>query len=216
MKYLIPLLLILAACTNTDDDEVMSIPKAEDNPKQALKAEKDITNKKDETISNETEMETEVEKKVSAEYQDMDWESYENSMTKDYSYVIVMSTKNYDDALKRAKEASKELDYTLNLRALHPNAETGLALPAETCESICGGGVVEYPCYLPRVDWRDTKYVSVEYSDAYEGFTKGYFIVIVASGAKNEPEVKEALKEARSLYSDAYIKTCGVFMGCGC
>jgi len=216
MKYLIPLILLFAACTNFDENEMTPMSEDEINSSEALSVEEESPNKENDDSSNEMKAETKVEGKVSSEYENTDWQSYESSMTKDYSYVIVMSTKSYDDALKRAEEASKELEYTLNLRDLHPNTETGLALPVETCESICGGGVVEYPCYLPRIDWTDTKYVSVEYSDGYEGFTKGYYIVIVASGAKNHPEVKEALNEAKSLYSDAYIKTCGVFMGCGC
>lgn len=150
------------------------------------------------------------------EYDDIDWEEYEKVMTKDYSYVILISTKNYDSALERAKDASEKLGYPLDLRGLHPNAETGLSLPKDVCEGICGGGMVEYPQYLPRNDWGESKYVSVEYSNGYSGFTKGYFIVIVASGTKGDPIVQEALKESRKYYEDAYAKTCGVWMGCGC
>lgn len=216
MKYLIPFIFLFVACTNVEENKMMSMSTEENNSAENQTTGDDNAINDDDAKSDESESEKVFEQESSTEYEDTDWQSYENSMTKDYSYVIVMSTKNYDDALKRAKEAATEMDYTLNLRNLHPNPETGLALPAETCESICGGGVVEYPCYLPRIDWRDTKYVSVEYSDAYEGFTKGYYIVVVASGAKNDPEVKEALNEAKTLYSDAYIKTCGVFMGCRC
>ena len=92
----------------------------------------------------------------------------------------------------------------------------GLSLPREVCEEdICGGGL-NYPIYLPRNDWGDSKYVSVEYSDGFEGFTKGYYIVVIASGEKGDTMIKEALNEAKKFYSDAYVKTCGVWMGCQC
>jgi len=152
----------------------------------------------------------------SSEYEDIDWDDYEASMTKDFSFVIIISTKSYEAALERAKEASEKLGYELDLRGLHPNNEMGLSLPEEVCEVICGGDVVDYPQYLPRNDWGESKYVSVEYSNGFEGFTKGYYIVVVASGEKGDPIIQEALEESRAYYEDAYAKTCGVWMGCGC
>jgi hypothetical protein len=147
---------------------------------------------------------------------DTDWQEYEASMTQDYSYVILISTKSYEAALERAVEAAEKLGYPLDLRGLSPNEETGLSLPVEVCEQICGGIGIEFPQYLPRDNFGDTKSVSVEYSDGYQGFTKGYFIVIAASGEKGSAEVQEALKESKVQYEDAYAKTCGVWMGCGC
>ncbi len=76
--------------------------------------------------------------------------------------------------------------------------------------------MIEYPCYLPRIDRNIAKYISIEYSDGFDGFTKGYYIVIVASGEKGDPAVKKALTDAKKFYHDAYAKTCGVYMGCGC
>ena len=158
----------------------------------------------------------EVEEYYSDEYEDIDWLEYEESMTKDFSFAIIISTKSYDAALERALDASKKLGYPLNLRGLEPNNEMGLSLPEEVCEAICGGDIAEYPQYLPRNDWGETKYVSVEYSNGFNGFTKGYYIVVIASGEKGDPIIKEAVDEARKFYKDAYAKTCGVWMGCGC
>jgi hypothetical protein len=153
---------------------------------------------------------------ISEEYEDKDWKAYEASMTKDFSFVILISTKDYQAALKRAKDASEKLGYPLNLRELHENKETGLSLPRKVCEEdICGGGL-NYPIYMPRNDWGDSKYVSVEYSNGFKGFTKGYYIVVVASGEKGDPIIQEALTESRKFYTDSYAKSCGVWMGCGC
>ncbi|MFT5600939.1 MAG: hypothetical protein ACI9N1_001176 [Flavobacteriales bacterium] len=150
------------------------------------------------------------------EYDDIDWQDYEASMTKDYSYVILISTKSYGAALERAIEAAEKLGYPLNLRDLSPNDEIGLTLPVDLCEGICGDIGIQFPQYLPRNNYGDTKYISVEYSDGFEGFTKGYYIVVAASGEKGSTEVKKALQESKTHYKDAYSKTCGVWMGCGC
>ncbi|MCR9173364.1 MAG: hypothetical protein NXI10_12765 [bacterium] len=150
------------------------------------------------------------------EFDDMDWAEFQESMTKDFSFVIIISTKSYDAALKRAKDASEKLGYPIDLRGLHENKEIGLSFSREVCEDeICGGGL-SYPIYIPRSDWGEEKYVSIEYSDAFDGFTKGYYIVVVASGEKGAPVVKETLSKAKKFYKDAYTKTCGVYMGCGC
>lgn len=168
-----------------------------------------------EIISEEAIEDSISEEPVSKEFEDVDWNEYMASMTKNYSYVIVISTKSYDEALERAKDASDKLGYPLDLRDLHPNRETGLSVSKEVCAEICGGGV-DYPQYLPRNEWGPSKYVSVEYSNGFEGYSPGYYMVIIASGEQGDPSVREALKEAQVFYKDAYAKTCGVWMGCGC
>ena len=214
MRYFfISVLIILSACSQSDEPP----EKMEDLVTKKVEIEKST----EQTAAAETGEVTGVdtaaqEVNVSEEYVDLDWLEYEASMSKDFSFVIIISTKDYDEALKRAKDASEKMGYPLDLRGLHPNDETGLSLPKEVCEDICGGGMVEYPQYLPRDNWGESKYVSVEYSDGFKGFTKGYFIVVVASGEKGDPMIKDAVTESRKFYKDAYAKTCGVWMGCGC
>lgn len=212
--YLIPLLTFIVACgqATTPENETNAV---ESNPVE--NADLNTENTANSEISeNPTTDETTLENEAVSEYEDIDWAEYEKSMTKDFSFVILISTKSYEAALERAKDASVKLGYPLDLRELHPNTETGLSLPKEVCEGICGGGMVEYPQYLPRTDWGESKYVSVEYSNGFEGFTPGYYIVVVASGEKGDPIIQEALDESRQFYEDAYAKTCGVWMGCGC
>lgn len=216
--YLLPFLLLVFACkqepTETKNDAVQEESVDSETPETPEEIEKDTVPEQEEmTESQKAEMESSV---VPDEYVDLDWLEYEESLTQDFSFVIITSTKSYDAALKRAKEASEKLGYPMDLRGLHENKEIGLSLSKKVCEEeICGGGL-DYPIYLPRSDWGDSKYVSVEYSDGFEGFTKGYYIVVVASGEKGDPVVKEALSDAKKFYKDAYAKTCGVWMGCGC
>ncbi|NRA10503.1 MAG: hypothetical protein HRT57_00945 [Crocinitomicaceae bacterium] len=212
--YIFPILLILAACSEPADSPEKDLPK--EDKTEVEKANEELTAG---PVAIENDMPKSVmtqESSVSGEYDDLDWQEYEASLTKDFSFVIIISTKDYDEALKKAKDASSKLGYPLNLRGLHPNDEMGLSLPEEVCDDICGGGMVEYPQYLPRNDWGESKYVSVEYSNGFKGFTKGYYIVVVASGEKGDPIIKEAVNESHKFYKDAYAKTCGVWMGCGC
>ena len=214
MRYFIlPVLLILAACSQTEN----TTNEKKDPKPETLKVEQPADKTPDEETVVELNNEDTIQETVpSEEFVDLDWLEYEASMTQEFSFVIILSTKNYDEALKRAKDASQKLGYPLDLRELHQNNKTGLSLPKEVCEEICGGGMVEYPQYLPRNDWGESKYVSVEYSNGFQGFTKGYYIVVVASGEKGDPIIKEAVTESRKFYKDAYAKTCGVWMGCGC
>lgn len=49
-------------------------------------------------------------------------------------------------------------------------------------------------------------YMSIEYSIAYGEFAKGYYIVIGASGSKDDAEIKNAFKKITSKYKDVYFK----------
>jgi hypothetical protein len=215
--YLIPLAFLVFACEPSSDSQSTENT-TEPNTIENLEVTETLTNQ-EAVVENQEETFTEElasEEVGNNEYDDMDWEEFETSMTKDFSFVILISTKSYESALERAKDASEKLGYPIDLRGLHPNEETGLSLPKEVCEGICGGGMVEYPQYLPRNDWGESKYVSDEYSNGFGGFNPGYFIVIVASGEKGDPIIQEALEESRKFYEDAYAKTCGVWMGCSC
>jgi hypothetical protein len=125
-------------------------------------------------------------------------------------FVIVRSVARYEDALKTAKEAASKLHFKLDLRDLKKNAETGLSFS----RSICEGGYDEFPCYVARGRYDDGNYISIEYSNEYSGFKKGYYIVIISSGDKDNAESKAALAQARKYYKDAYAKLSNVYMGC--
>lgn len=210
--FLIIVPIFIFACSgssNVDNEEALT-------DGQVIIPEQTENDSNEEINIEQTVVDESAEEFEHSEYDNIDWDAYEESMTKDFSFVILISTKSYDSALKRAEDASEKLGYPLNLRDLHPNEESGLSFPEDVCQGICGGGVVDYPQYLPRNDWGESKYVSIEYSNGFEGFTPGYYIVVVASGEKGDPIIQEALDESKVYYEDAYAKTCGVWMGCGC
>lgn len=126
--------------------------------------------------------------------------------------VILQSTKDYNTALKTAKEAAIRLGKKLDLEDNHPNKKTGLSLTKADCE----GSAYDYPCYTARGDGAadNSDYISIEYSNAYEGFAKGYYIVVAGIGDPGSASVKAATANSRKWYKDAYAKRTKVWRGC--
>jgi len=131
-------------------------------------------------------------------------------------FLIIKSTRDYKDALMTAQQASTTLGIKLDLRDLTENKESGLTLSKEICEKEEGGVAPGWPCYLARGRWDDGTFISIEYSSAYEGFRKGYYIVVVATYPKDDEsgELAAVLKKAKIHFPDAYVKTEKVYMGC--
>lgn len=125
-------------------------------------------------------------------------------------FVIILSSRVYDDALQMAKKAAIQLQLKLDLRGLEKDTGTGLSWDKKTCEAEWD----EFPCYLARGRFDDGSYVSIEYSDAYQGFTRGYYLVIIAGGEKGDSQVKQTLAKAKKIYKDAYSKITKVYLGC--
>jgi hypothetical protein len=133
----------------------------------------------------------------------------DSSLYVNKSILIIASSKNYIDAKKTAVKAGEKLAVKLDLRGLMPNKKTGLTYSKEVCEE---DGVNEYPCYISRGRYDDGKYISIEYSNAFTGFAKGYYIVVYASGERDF--VSGLLKKVKKSYTSAYVKQCKVYIGC--
>lgn len=129
---------------------------------------------------------------------------------KEMGFVILKSTTSYKEAKQFAERASQKLTMPLDLRGLSPNTKMGLTFSKQTCDEHFG-----YPCYIARGRYdKKEAYLSIEHSSAYESFSKGYYIVIAASGDKSDPSLKKVLKKVKAVVADAYIKNDKVFMGC--
>jgi hypothetical protein len=119
---------------------------------------------------------------------------------------IISSTKNYNEAKKRATAAASKLDLNLDLRDLVPNKKSGLTLSKAACKEED----IEYPAYYSR--GADGEYVSIEYSNAFDGFAKGYYIVVAATG--DQSVTQPALLKAKKIYKTAYVKQTDIYVGC--
>lgn len=123
------------------------------------------------------------------------------------AFVIVQSTKNYAAAKQTAEKAAKQLHRQLDLRELKPNRESGLTFADSVCETEGG-----YPCYIARGRYDDGDYVSIEWSNAFDKFAKGFYIVVVYSG--NKEEAAGILPRVKKIFKDAYYKQAEVYVGC--
>ena len=97
-------------------------------------------------------------------------EEIDNSeMYVEKEFLIIYSAKNYNEALRVCKD----------------NKKTGLSFSKETLEN----SGMEFPWYFPRGRYDDGKYLSIEYSNGYSEFAKGYYIVIAESGEKGSMKI---------------------------
>ncbi len=123
------------------------------------------------------------------------------------AFLLVSASKDWDTARSTASQAAQALALEIKVE-VEPHATEGLTFSETTCTE----SGFEHPCYVARGRYDDGEYVSVEWTNAYEGFTPGLYIVVVASGP--EADVKKHLEAAQEVYGDAYIKKAKVYMGC--
>jgi hypothetical protein len=73
-----------------------------------------------------------------------------------------------------------------------------------------------YPCYIARGegDAQNNYYISIEYSNAYEGFAQGYYIVVAGIDEPNSSKLKTELARVKKYYKTAYAKGTKVWHGC--
>ena len=130
--------------------------------------------------------------------------------------IILNSTKDYKSALTVAKQAATRLKKKLDLRGLAPNAQLGLSMSKADCAGTGGGDDLGYPCYQARGDGNafNDDYISIEYSNAYKGFAKGFYVVVAAITDVKSSDMKAKLTQISKFYPDAYAKRTYIWRGC--
>jgi len=123
----------------------------------------------------------------------------------DKSFLIISSSTNFETAEKVALEAEKKLKLDYPTSPFYPDDSLGFKT-----DKRCECGVVHD--YFPRGSHDEGDYVSIEFSSGYEGFSEGYYIVIVSSGRKEVVEKK--LQKTKKHFPQAYIKTAEIYVGC--
>ena len=124
-------------------------------------------------------------------------------------FLIAASTTNYKSALKTVRKLTSSINMKFDQRGLYPIDQSGLTWR----KSVCEGDGWEHPCYLAR-GREDGNYLSIEWSNAIEGFTKGYYVVIVSCQLERNDEMKALLAEVKTFIPSAYIKSSKVYLGC--
>lgn len=126
------------------------------------------------------------------------------------SFVILFSGKDYQQALRTARQAAKQTKIPLNLRGLSWHAANKLTFSKQSCRA----SAFDYPCYLTRAYDDDGEYVTIDWSNGFDDFQPGYFIVTAAGGDPGDPQLATTLQRVKSVFPDAYIKTTRVYIGC--
>ncbi len=124
-------------------------------------------------------------------------------------FIIVASKKNLTEVYEIARTAERKTGIHFRDTKVKVESQGGLTFPLDTCTA----NGFSYPCYVPRGRYDDGIYFTIESSDWFDGFSKGYFMVIAGSSS-NSDELKSALNKLKPLYPDAYIKNSKVYMGC--
>lgn len=119
-------------------------------------------------------------------------------------FLIIDSTKDYNEAKQFLYEASKKLNIRIDLRGLTFHKSNHLTHDKDTCKNYGG-----YPCYLPRGRYDDGEYLSIEHTNSYDSFTDGYYIVVASSGNS----VKKSSLKVKSILKQTYIKKENIYMG---
>ncbi len=128
----------------------------------------------------------------------------------DKYFLIIASTKSVDEATSIANSAAKKTGLAFHNNGLKANSAYGATYPADSCKKWGE----EYPCYFARGRYDDGAYITVEYSTPYDGFQKGYFIVIAVNGSLEDDEFKLAVKKVKKTYPKSYVKKSKVYLGC--
>jgi hypothetical protein len=136
--------------------------------------------------------------------------TYNTDVPKDI--IILQSTRDYAAALAGARQAAARLNRPLKLAGNHPNKALGLS----ASKADCTGAGYEYPCYTPRGQGgaENSDYLSIEFSDGYTGFAKGYYIVVAALAPPSSAALRQALARVQRAYPAAYAKRTAVWFGC--
>jgi len=129
------------------------------------------------------------------------------------AFVIAASEKTYSQAVLKAATLAEQsgIVFQTNGTNFDPKYKAengGLTYPKHICES----NNWDYPCYISRGRWDEGSYITVEYSSAIQGFTPGLYVVIAASG--NKEELTPSLNTVKHFVPDAYMKTSSVYIGC--
>jgi hypothetical protein len=130
-----------------------------------------------------------------------------------FGILVLGSYKSYPEAVRAAKSFGGRSDYPYGSRGMVYDKARGLIWPDDDKDEMWAGA------YAPRRHDRECGLalskpcVTVERSEAYEGFTPGLYIVVAGVLDRSE-EREKRLAEVRRLVPDAYVKQTAIYMGC--
>jgi hypothetical protein len=127
--------------------------------------------------------------------------------------IILGSNPKYEVILREAKEISKKTGIPYCSRGMIFDKKRGLIWPDNFEDEMWAGGYAprRYNTQCDAEAGRET--ITIEYSSAYKGFTKGLFI-IVGGIQDDDKAAAKMIKKYKRVVPDAYVKKTPIYMGC--
>ncbi len=127
-------------------------------------------------------------------------------------YVLVIKqTKNYEEAVSFAKQASQKLGVKFENENILYSKEKGIYFSEDINDPLYAGS------YYPRRYGKDFStgedFISLENSSSYKGFSRGNIIIVYSIYDRKEDAAK-ALRKIKTFYKSAYFKKTKLWMGC--
>ena len=125
-------------------------------------------------------------------------------------FVVLPAIASYAEARRVAGVAARRLGPKVDLRRARPDGKGGLTFSRADCEANAWA----HPCYVTRGRDDDGAYVSLDEARRFfEAEEEGY-LVILASGPKDDPLARSVAEKARALFPLAELRTDNVWQGC--
>lgn len=130
--------------------------------------------------------------------------------------VVILSVyPKFSEAFDDAKKISKASGVAFSMEGRVFDKKRGLIYPDNFDDEVFRGQYVarrEHVTVLPGEN-SEREYLSVERSDGYDGFKKGYYIVV--AGIHSSPAAAQTqVKKFTAWAPTAYAKKTRIYMGC--
>ena len=132
------------------------------------------------------------------------------------SYVVILgSYRDFHEAHRHAKAISAASGAPFSMQDRIYDAKRGLILRDDHPDELYAGSYISRRYNTTRLpgSQEEVEYLSIERSDAYAGFRKGYYI-LVAGIYDAQKEAQATVKKFSPVVADAYAKKTQIYYGC--
>ncbi len=129
-------------------------------------------------------------------------------------WVTILSVyPSFKDAKADAEKIAAQSKVPFSMEGRVFDQKRGLIYPDNFDDEVFAGQYVSRRFNQTAIKDRETEYLSVERSDAYEGFKPGYYIV-VAGVYESAKEAQAQAKRFTKWAPTAYAKKTKIYLGC--
>jgi hypothetical protein len=143
-----------------------------------------------------------------------DTRSDSEKFTEDRYVVILGSTKDFYEAKRKAEAIAKASRVAFSMQGMIFDKQRGLILPDDDSDPTYAGAYIHRRYNTGAPDLAEaTEYISIEKSEAYDGFKPGLYI-IVGGIYPTSSEAAKSVKKFSKAVPDAYAKKTPIYLGC--